>query len=97
MTHISSDDVRHLAQLSNMQLSNQETVELQADLEAIVTYIEQLSELDTSSVEPTYQVTGLKNVSRPDEVNDYGVSHDTLVALASERQSGQIKVPKVLS
>lgn len=97
MTHISTDDVHHLAQLSNLQLGDQEAVELQADLESILTYIEQLSELDTSSVEPTYQVTGLENVSRGDAVDDYGISHETLVSLAPEQQSGQIKVPKVLS
>ncbi len=97
MTHISSDDVHHLAQLSNLQLGEQEAVDLQADLEAILTYIEQLSELDTSSVEPTYQVTGLENIYRTDAVDDYGVSHDVLVSLAPDSQGGQIKVPKVLS
>ncbi len=97
MTHISTDDVHYLAQLSNLQLGDEEAVALQADLEAIVTYIEQLSELDTSSVEPTYQVTGLQNVYRSDVVDDYGVSHEALVALAPDTQSGQVKVPKVLS
>jgi aspartyl-tRNA(Asn)/glutamyl-tRNA(Gln) amidotransferase subunit C len=97
MTHISSDDVHHLAQLSNLQLEPQEAIELQADLEAILAYIEQLSELDTSSVEPTYQVTGLENVFRADEIDDYGISSDMLVSLAPESHNGQINVPKVLS
>lgn len=97
MTHISTDDVHYLAQLSNLQLKDSEVAELQADLEAIVTYIEQLSELDTSSVEPTYQVTGLENISREDVVDDYGVAPTTLVSLAPESLADQIKVPKVLA
>lgn len=96
MTYISSDDVQHLAQLSSLQLSEEEVVSLGADLQAIIGYIEQLSELDTSGVEPTYQVTDLQNVWREDEVNNYGVDRDTLLALAPAAEAQQVKVPKVL-
>ena len=62
MSTITTDDVRHLAQLSNLQISDDEVDTLRGDLENILGYIEQLSELDTSGEEPTYQVTALENV-----------------------------------
>lgn len=96
MTQISRDDVRHLAQLSSLQLSDDEAANLQVDIQNILKYVEQLSSLDTSGVEPTYQVTGLTNVWRDDTVIDYGVSREQLLALAPEQSSNQVKVPKVL-
>jgi aspartyl/glutamyl-tRNA(asn/gln) amidotransferase, C subunit len=68
---------------------------LRQDVEKIVEYINQLGELDTSGVEPTYQVTGLENVWREDEVQS-GISRDELLELAPEKQNNQVKVPQVL-
>lgn len=96
MTYISTDDVQHLAQLSSLQLSNTEVESLQKDLEGIIGYIQQLSELDTTGVEPTYQVTDLQNVWRNDVVNTYGIDRESLLSLAPATESQQIKVPKVL-
>lgn len=96
MTDISTDDVQRLAQLSSLQLDDTEVEALRADLGNILGYIEQLSELDTEGVEPTYQVTDLQNVWRDDVVDNYGVDRDTLLALAPDADQHQIKVPKVL-
>jgi len=96
MTQISKDDVRHLAQLSSLQLTDGEARALQIDLKNIVGYIKQLDELDTSGVEPTYQVTDLENIWRDDLVDDYGIGKDALLGLAPEAEADQIKVPKVL-
>ncbi len=96
MTQISRDDVRHLAQLSSLQLTDDESDELRSDLENILGYVEQLSKLDTTGVEPTYQVTGLSNVWRDDVVIDSGVSREVLLGLPAEYSDSQIKVPKVL-
>lgn len=96
MTQISRDDVQHLAQLSSLQLSDDETGALQTDIQNILKYIEQLGSLDTSGVEPTYQVTGLSNIWREDKIIDYGIDRETLLALAPDRTDEQVKVPKVL-
>lgn len=96
MTQISRDDVLHLAQLSSLQLSDDEIDSLQVDIGNIVAYIEQLSELNTEGVEPTYQVTGLSNVWRDDVVEDETVTRDQLLTLAPEQQAGAVKVPRVL-
>ena len=97
MNEISKDEVTHLAQLSSISLSDDESEDLQKDLAEIVNYIKQLDELDTSGVEPTYQVSQNQNVWREDEINDYGVKRDALLALAKENsKDNQIKVPRVL-
>lgn len=96
MTQISRDDVLHLARLSSLQLSDDEIDALQNDLAGIIGYIEQLGELDTSGVEPTYQVTGLTNVWREDVVDQGDITREQLLALAHESQDNAVKVPKVL-
>lgn len=96
MTNITRDDVLHLAQLSNLQLVDDEVDALQQNIGDILGYVDQLGELDTSGVEPTYQVTGLENVNRDDTVMASDVSREELLALAPEQHDGQVKVPKVL-
>ena len=96
MTPISRNDVQHLAQLSSLHLSDSELDGLQVDLSNILQYVEQLGELDTAGVEPTYQVTDLENVWRDDQVAEGGVSREQLLALAPDTTDNQVKVPKVL-
>ena len=96
MSTITNDDVRHLAQLSSLQMPDPEVELLCADIKKIINYINQLDELDTDGVEPTYQVTGLQNVWRDDEIIDSSVSRQQLLALAAEQSDNCVKVPKVL-
>lgn len=96
MSAISSDDVNHLAMLSNIQLSSDEVADFQTSLGNILDYITQLGELDTENVEPTYQVTGLQNIWRDDEVEENTVPREALLELAPEIRASQVKVPKVL-
>ena len=95
-TTISRDEVMHLATLSNLQLSDDEIASLQNDLGGILNYINQLSELDTSGVEPTYQVTDLENVGREDIVMQPKADRDALLSLAPKQKDEQIEVPNVL-
>lgn len=92
---VSKSDVAHLAALSSISLSDDELNALTVDLENIITYIEQLQELNTNGVEPTYQLTGLANVWREDEIEPQ-LSREQLLELAPESLNNQIKVPKVL-
>lgn len=96
MTKINREDVLHLAQLSSLKLDDSEIDNLQADIGNILNYVDKLDGLDTSGVEPTYQVTGLSNVWRDDEIIDYGISRETLLGLAPESNDNCVKVPKVL-
>lgn len=95
--NITKDEVKHLAKLSNISLSESEVENLRGDLENIVNYINQLDELDTENVEPTYSVSENQNIWREDEIDNYGVGKEELLALAGEDvEAGQVKVPKVL-
>lgn len=96
MTQISRDDVQHLAQLSSLQLTDSEIDGLQTDIGNILGYIEQLGELNTDGVTPTYQVTDLENVWRDDIVAEPVVSRKELLQLAPAATEDQVKVPKVL-
>ena len=93
MSTITTDDVHHLAQLSSLQLSDSEVENLRADLENIINHINQLNEVDTSGVEPTYQVTGLENVWRGDEIDAGSVTPEQLLDLAAEQSGRCVKVP----
>ena len=95
MTNISTSDIQHLASLSSLALADDEVDGLRQDLENIIGYIEQLGELDTAGVEPTYQVTGLENVWREDEIQP-GILAEKLLELAPEKQNNQVKVPQGL-
>ncbi|MDO4902321.1 MAG: Asp-tRNA(Asn)/Glu-tRNA(Gln) amidotransferase subunit GatC [bacterium] len=95
--NITTEEVKHLARLSNISLSEEEISNLRGDLENIVNYIKQLDKLDTENVEPTYQVSENQNIWRNDEIDNYGVEKQELLALSGENvASDQIKVPKVL-
>ena len=95
MTQITRDDVQKLAQLSSLELEEDEIESLTGDIAGILGYIEQLGELDTAGVEPTYQVTGLENIMRDDEI-EQTISREDLLALAPKSRDNQIEVPKVL-
>ena len=96
MSIVTTDDVQRLAVLSNLQLSDDEVSGLTKDISEILTYIEQLADIDTSEVEPTYLVSSLENVWRQDVIDDGGVTRDHLLALAPDSHDNQVKVPKVL-
>ena len=92
---VSLDEVRHLAALSEIQLSDSELESLTTDIDNIVGYINQLDELDTDQVEPTLQLTGLQNVGRDDKIEPQ-LSREKLLNLAPDTENNQVKVPKVL-
>ena len=96
MSTISVSDVKKLAKLSALHVSDDDVAKLQLELNHILAYVEQLNGVDTDGVEPTYQVNGLASVTREDTVIDYGVSNEDLLKNAPSAQNGQIKVPRVI-
>lgn len=96
MSKITINDVRRVAALAKIAVTDAEATKLAKELDAILEYVRQLDAVDTKGLEPTYQVTGLTNVTRKDEVINYGTTRDDLLKNAAHKQGGQIKVPKVL-
>jgi len=93
---VKEQEIDHLAALSNFSLDQKEKDALKKDLASIFKYINKLDELDTTGVEPTYQVIDLENVWRPDEIEAQDADREALLALTKEESDHQIKVPKVL-
>ena len=96
MTKLSRDDVLALARLCRLRLNEEEINRLSIELSEILSYVEVLNSVDTAGLEPTYQVTGLKNITRPDDVKDYGYEPKELLNNAPAVQDGNFKVKRVL-
>jgi aspartyl-tRNA(Asn)/glutamyl-tRNA(Gln) amidotransferase subunit C len=96
MSKLSRDDVLKLALLSRLKLSDEEIERFRGDLTSILDYVEVLNSVDTSGLEPTYQVTGLKNVMRSDDIRDYGYKMEDLLKNAPAVKDNQFKVKRVL-
>lgn len=93
---ITKADIKHLADLSNFSLSEDEMDSLKGDLENIIKYISELKDLNTDGVEPTYQVFEMENIWRDDNICPQAAERDALLQLTTEEKLNQIKVPKVL-
>lgn len=96
MTELTREDVLKLARLARLDLTDEEVEAFRKEMSAILDYVAQLNDADVSGLDPTSQVTGLKNVMRQDEVVDYGVSPDDLLRIVPKTQNGQIKVNRMI-
>lgn len=97
MSTISLEQVKHAAALVKIRLTNQQAVAMQTELDAILGYVRQLDALDTTGVEPTYQVSGLVNQMRSDTLTeDTAATPAELLKNAPFTRDGYIQVPKVL-
>lgn len=96
MTAFTIDDVFKLAKLSNISVSKTDAQSLVTDIKVILDYVGQLQELDLSSTDPTYQVSGLSDVMRPDKEVSYGISSTELLKNVPATENNYIKVKRVL-
>ena len=92
---LSEEEVRHVAKLSRLNLSDQEIHHFAGQLSSVLDYISKLNEIDVQDVEPLAHVLDVTNVLRPDEPEP-GLSMETSLANAPDRTPPFFKVPKVL-
>ncbi len=92
---ISAAQVEHVAQLARLALSDEEKQRLTEQLNAILTYMEQLNEVPTENVEPTTHVLDLVNVFRDDLVRQT-LSADAALANAPETAQHFFVVPRIV-
>lgn len=97
MADLSKDDVLKLAQLARLQLTDDEVNEFTAELAEILKYVELLDGVDTDGLLPTSQVTGLVNVTRPDEIRDYGYKPADLLNNVPAVEDNQLKVRRMIA
>jgi len=69
MSNLSREEVRHIAKLARLKLTEEEVEKFQQQLSEVLNYMRVLNDVETKDIEPTAQVTGLENVFREDEVS----------------------------
>jgi aspartyl-tRNA(Asn)/glutamyl-tRNA(Gln) amidotransferase subunit C len=95
---ITEQEVRYVADLANLKLTDQEIGRLSKDLDEILTHIDTLNELDTTNVEPMAQVlydAGETATFREDQERPC-LSNESALANAPLAGSGYYKVPRVI-
>jgi aspartyl-tRNA(Asn)/glutamyl-tRNA(Gln) amidotransferase subunit C len=92
---ISKEDVEHVAQLARLSFEEEEIERFAHQLDAILTYMDQLNELDTSTVEPTTHAMDLFNVFREDRVVA-SLEVEEALRNAPQRLGSAFQVPRVI-
>lgn len=97
---LTDKEVKHIAALARIKLSEREEEHFKKDLSSILGYVETLNKVPTDNVEPLYQVTGIANAVRGDEPRGSFVMNGnlkrTLIEQAPAHEDDYIKVKAVL-
>lgn len=96
--NLTEKEVRYIADLANLRLSDDEVLKMSEDLGDILTYIEQLNELDTKNVEPMAQVlfAADETATLREDIPRATLSNEEALANAALSGAGYFKVPKVI-
>ncbi|KMY52908.1 MULTISPECIES: Asp-tRNA(Asn)/Glu-tRNA(Gln) amidotransferase subunit GatC [Bacillaceae] len=95
MSRISEEQVRHVAHLARLAITDEEVETFTAQLDSIIQFAEQLNELDTTGVKPTSHVLDMKNVLREDK-SEPGLPREEVLKNAPDHEDGQIRVPAII-
>ncbi|HEY6739706.1 MAG TPA: Asp-tRNA(Asn)/Glu-tRNA(Gln) amidotransferase subunit GatC [Actinopolymorphaceae bacterium] len=95
MPGISREEVTHLARLARIDLTDAEIDHLSPQLDQILQYVAQVSEVAADDVPPTSHPLPLTNVFRPDEVRP-GLSREEALAAAPAEENDRFRVPRIL-
>ena len=90
-----ADTVRRIAQLARIALAEDEVEHLRQELNAILAFVEQLSEVNVEGVEPMTSVIPMQMKKRPDVVTDGGIA-DEILKNAPAAEDHFFAVPKVV-
>lgn len=95
-TKLTPDEILHVAKLAQLPLTTDEVQKYHGQLLGILQFISKLQQLNTHSVPPTSQVTGLTNVFREDEVDvTRMLSQTQALANAPAQHNGYFLVPAI--
>lgn len=93
---IDREQVRKVANLARLEMQVEEEEQFATQMNNILEYFEQLSELDTDNVPPTTRAIDVSNVTRPDQLQPYP-DREALLREAPDQDGDFFKVPKILS
>lgn len=92
---ITKKEIRHVAKLARLSITEEEATRYQKDLNSILNYVETLNEIDTTNIEPMSHVIEIKNVWR-DDIPITKEDADKLLLNAPKREGRYYKVPKII-
>lgn len=92
---IDLEQVRKVASLARLELSEAEEQQFTSQLSSILEYVQQLDELDTQAVLPTTRAIEVSNITRPDRLETFA-EREAILDSAPEREGDFFKVPKIL-
>lgn len=92
---IDREQVRKVAHLARLELTPAEEEQFTTQLNDILDYFQQLSELDTDAVEPTARAIDVSNVTRSDQREQF-VEREKMLEAAPEREGEFFKVPQIM-
>lgn len=92
---ISKEEVKYIANLARLGLTEEEVGHFQTQLEVILQYIDKLTKLDVAKTLPTAHVLDIKNVYRPDEVKP-SLDPQKILISAPAKEGNFFKVPRVI-
>lgn len=92
---LTPEEVRHVAMLARLGLSDEEVETMQAQLVQVLDYIAMLQQVDTSQIPPTAQILTHLNVARPDEARP-SLPTEALLANAPATDGSFVRVPAVM-
>ena len=95
MTKISSSDVRKVAHLARLELPEDQIEPYTEQLEEILSYVDQLQEIDTENIPPTTRAVEVVNAMREDVV-EVNSSREDILNQAPNREGDFFRVPKIL-
>ena len=88
--------VEHLAKLARIELTSEEVTRLEADLQKILNYVEELQKVPTDGLPEIAQVTGLKNILRSDKnPQELQATPEELLKAAPATENGYVKVKAI--
>ncbi len=95
---IDKDQVKHIASLARLKVSDDEIGKLSKDLSAVLDYVKELNKVDVSDVSPTLNASSSENVFRDDDEQDEQNTElaKKLIDSAPESEDGYIKVKSIL-
>jgi aspartyl-tRNA(Asn)/glutamyl-tRNA(Gln) amidotransferase subunit C len=96
MSQLTREQILKLAKLSRLSLTEDEINKYQKELGDILDYVKRLESVDVSGLTPTYQVTGLSNVTREDTVVETQADPKQLLNNSPKSQDGYIKVGRMI-
>ena len=91
---IGKEDVKHVAKLARLELSEEEIDKYSKQLGDILKHVEQMNEVDTTGIEPMPHAIPVFNVMREDEVK-YEQTKEEMMANAPYEEDGFFRVPKI--